>query len=142
MLRIKHALVAAAAVALIPACALDAQDEQPTRPTDEAAHAAESDQAVVPDANPASCANGLVCLYQNANFGGAEILLGAGESESDLRDFGFNDQMSSWCNLTDQPVCYYFNINLGGTRVIMNPQTCHATVLSQNNDKASSVGGC
>lgn len=109
---------------------------------DTASDTAAESASVTPDAFPASCASGNVCLYQNSNFGGTELRIRVGASDSNFVTNGFNDEMSSWCNHTNERYCYWFNINFTGTRVIMSANTCHASVLSGNNDQASSAGPC
>lgn len=154
MQQIIHALIVVTSVTAVTACAVDGQDEQDTQSTQPASeeskvgvvHLAPDTAAttvtVTPDAFPASCSSGLVCLYQNNNFGGTEVFMSAGVAISSLGAFGFNDEMSSWCNHTSEQYCYWFNNNFSGKEVVMSPNTCHASVLSSNNDQASSVGPC
>lgn len=94
-------------------------------------------------ANAADCTSGYTCLYQNANFGGAE------------RDFrnvsgydvifnlngglGFNDEMSSWINLRAHTSRWFFGIDGGGQSRCIKPNWEVSQVTGTENDQASSI---
>lgn len=135
MQRIILALIAVISATAVTACALDDQDEQ-------SAQSAVTSQSVTPDAFPASCPSGDICLYENSQFTGTELAIPNGGVIANLFDVNFNDKLSSWCNHTNRQYCYWFNANFTGTRVIIIPNTCHASVSPGNNDQASSVKPC
>jgi hypothetical protein len=179
MQRIIHALIVVCLVTAVTACALGGQDGQSTQsdelaqPTDAAVEAVRSQlgSAVTPASQvgvdgctifffdpPIACPSGSVCLYQNNQFGGEQVIVPNGCSISNLRDIPcpgctngtlgndgtFNDQMSSWKNFSGRAYCYFFFTNFQGTSVGMGNGQSHGAVLAANQDRATSIapGGC
>jgi hypothetical protein len=101
---------------------------------------AATSSSATPDAFPASCPSGIVCLYQNSNFGGAKLVIPAGASVSSFVRSGFNPDIASWCNHTIRRYCYWSNINFLGTRVTISATSCG--LIFPANRQASSAGPC
>ena len=94
----------------------------------------------------ATCSAGLVCLYENANYGGREVSFSACDVNGDgvcdwvnLILFTFNDQMSSWKNMKTVDAKWSFNAGGGGTQRCMNSNSQNPQLSGANNDKASAV---
>lgn len=111
-------------------------------------------QAVRPNATNPCFGDGLLCLFQNTNGGGAidaftEAFLfepGAWNLSNDPLGSGtWNDKMSSWGNdiggnASQATMCWWVNSNRGGAGHLMRP--LGATIqnlLPSENDTASSV---
>lgn len=104
---------------------------------------------------PIRCNLGTICLYQNIDFndlqGGCVAPFGPGQKR-DLKNVPcprkngsstpFNNQMSSWANLSNRRYCWWTDPGQKGNKHTMNPGTARANVGSDANDRASSVGPC
>jgi hypothetical protein len=107
----------------------------------------------------ATCPSGTLCIFKNSNGGGARLSIslpaGVGINLPSFpcasctngihgNDGSWNDQMSSWENVSGVRYCWAVNINGGGTRHAMRAGVGLQNVLQSRNDTASSIDrlGC
>jgi hypothetical protein len=116
--------------------------------------------AVVAEIPPsATCPSGTLCIFQNSNGKGARLSIslpaGVGINLTSIpcgsctngthgNDGTWNDQMSSWENVSGVRYCWAVNINGGGARHPMRTGVGLQNVLPSRNDEASSIDrlGC
>jgi hypothetical protein len=145
-----------------PAAGTEASDESVVSSADTAYpgwHSATASQtdSVTPAActplvsNGAACLSGLACLYQNANFSGMGVAVTRGCSIANLNSIPcprctkgtFNDQMTSWRNLSGVRYCWYYDANFSTTNVFHHMGNGDGiNVAPADNDRASSLGPC
>lgn len=103
-----------------------------------------------------ACPTGYACLFQNGNFRGEAVAVQSGIGIRNLRgipcpgctngthgnDATFNDQMTSWKNLTRRQYCWWFDAGPSGERHVMRANWQVAQVLARENDRASAFGPC
>lgn len=99
------------------------------------------------------CDPGFTCMWKNADLGGERVEVPGGCFIPDLRvvrcpsctSGNFNDQASSWQNISGGQSCWWFNINPPGPHnppVVMPNGDTHLTMSPGNNDQASAFGSC
>ena len=104
---------------------------------------------VATNPNGGQCPSGFACLYQNSNRGGFGVGISAGCGISNLSSVGcpsctrgnFNDQMSSWQNVSGQRYCWWFDAGPSGEVHTMGNGVTQ-NVLARENDQASAFGPC
>lgn len=103
-----------------------------------------------------ACPRGFACLYQNANLRGSAVAVQSGIGIRNLRgircrgctngihgnDGTFNDQMTSWENLSGRKYCWFFDAGPSGERHVMRNNFVIRQVLARENDRASAFGPC
>ncbi|WP_416976361.1 peptidase inhibitor family I36 protein [Streptomyces sp. T028] len=99
--------------------------------------------AVAPTAGAASgdCPAAMVCIFQNANFGGIWI----GQTDPYRPNVGdlMNDRTSSIVNWTNRDICFYQNADYGGEMLTWVPAgKATEWVGDNNNDRISSFKPC
>lgn len=68
-------------------------------------------------ASVADCRAGWICLYQDANYSGRMLHWSKPGTKLDhLRDYDFNDKMSSWVNNSRFDAMWYGDSSMGGQR--------------------------
>jgi hypothetical protein len=102
-----------------------------------------------------ACPSGFACLYQNGSEGGSAVRVQNGIGIGNLKgiacgsctngthgnDGTFNDQMTSWVNVSGRQYCWWFNAgNSGEVHVMLNG--IKVNVATRENDQASSFGPC
>ncbi|MFI8215945.1 peptidase inhibitor family I36 protein [Streptomyces sp. NPDC085932] len=88
------------------------------------------------------CPQGLLCMYQHADFQGGGYGISPGWDLNDFRGINFNDHISSIANSTDNRYCWYPDINYKGTpRTIDSGQATNVDLTTEN-DTASSLADC
>jgi Peptidase inhibitor family I36 len=125
---VRTALMAcvASALALAPVAghAADLRSDRASAPT------------VVPQATVNGCPSGWYCFYVDANFGG-RVLQFSDCGIHDLRDFGFNNGISSWVNNTASSVDVF---NARGALLWHEPPHSKSSFVgSAANDQAAIV---
>ncbi|MFD1048254.1 peptidase inhibitor family I36 protein [Kibdelosporangium lantanae] len=112
------------------------------------------DNAVVVRPTATGCPSGKMCIFESANWGGWTLEIPGGTSIEDLSQVPcsgcqtsshhpasngtFNDQMSSWTNLSGLAYCWTFNAGRQGEfHPVANGVSVNVT--EHENDEASSV---
>ncbi len=84
------------------------------------------------------CDPGWLCIYEDTNYGGRRLQWSDPQQDIDLRNHGFNDEMSSWRNRTNYDAHWFYDV-FSGTRRCMNAHTENSNVGSGDNDEATSL---
>jgi len=95
--------------------------------------AAASAAAVIP------CTAGYTCLYEHVNYGGRRLEWQDPGLLVNLADYDFNDQMSSWRNLSGDAAIWYVDADGLGLAHCMPAGASDPWVGSSDNDQASSL---
>ncbi|HET9163424.1 MAG TPA: peptidase inhibitor family I36 protein [Solirubrobacterales bacterium] len=93
---------------------------------------------VVEPASFNDCPDGWVCLWENKEYSGRMLEFQDRGFWQNLTDYGFNDQTTAWRNRTNDDARLAEDINGGGERICLQPNSSNSQ-LSGFNDKASSI---
>jgi hypothetical protein len=93
---------------------------------------------VVEPASFNDCPDGWVCLWEDKEYSGRMLKFQSRGYWQNLTDYGFNDQTTAWRNRTNDDARLAEDINGGGTRICMQPNSSNSQ-LTGFNDKASSI---
>jgi hypothetical protein len=89
-------------------------------------------------AGSADCGAGWICLFEDANYGGRVLRWSSPGTRIDhLRDYDFNDKLSSWVNNTDLDAMWYGDSSMGGQSHCIPSRSMSAHV--NPGDSASSL---
>jgi len=85
------------------------------------------------------CTAGYTCLYEHVNYGGRRLEWQDPGLLVNLADYDFNDQMSSWRNLSGEAAIWYHDADGLGLARCMPAGASNPWVGSSDNDQASSL---
>lgn len=89
------------------------------------------DGAVMASISPAGaddCNSGYLCFWEHDNFTGRRLQFQAAGLRADMRDYSFNDTMSSWRNRNSRDARWYHDIGGSGGSRCMNNGTRNSDV--------------
>lgn len=88
------------------------------------------------------CPSGWVCLFQDKNYAGRMLKFQDVGLNGDMRDYSFNDQMSSWRSRRALDARWYYDYNGSGTSRCMESVSSNTDVgagfFNADNDEMSS----
>ena len=103
------------------------------------------DGAVMVSVTPmaaSDCDAGYLCFWEDKNFTGRRLQFQSNGLRGDMRDYSFNDKMSSWRNRLAKDARWYYNYDGTGTSRCMDNGTRNSDVgaglLNVDNDEMSS----
>lgn len=83
------------------------------------------------------CQATYLCFWQDSNFNGRRLQFHDDGLRGDMRDYSFNDAMSSWRNRNAHDARWYYDTNGRGTSRCIEDGTRNSN-LGSDNDKMSS----
>jgi hypothetical protein len=99
----------------------------------------EIDWNSVPRASSIPCGGGYTCLYEDTFFGGRRLQWRDRNQLINLRNYNFDNKMSSWRNDNDVDARWYYDAGGSGTSRCMNAGFISPFVGWIDNDEASSL---
>lgn len=103
------------------------------------------DGDVIASIEPAAyddCSSGYVCFFQDKSYSGRMLQFHDTGLRGDMRDYSFNDQMSSWRSRRALDARWYYDYNGSGTSRCIESGAANSDVgaglLNTDNDEMSS----